>query len=199
MAAAQPRVGARTPQPTAVNREILTGSVSNVVAVTAPTMTCTRSECLPSTLNMSPGPQTLTTEYVRDCELAMIIRLHCVGTLYFTLHSTMISAHPIPWAQRADLSIAQVGKMLHSGRPVIANVLHGRHFVLVVGTDALNGKSQRARGPRALARAEICHQGLPVCHCMGIRNIPTDKFISIRQNETLSPPTATSNSKPVIF
>ena len=29
--------------------------------------------------------------------------------------------------------------MLLIGRPVIANVMHGEHFVLVVGTDAVNG------------------------------------------------------------
>lgn len=37
-----------------------------------------------------------------------------------------------------DLSPAQVQAMLKAGRPVIANVMHGEHFVLVVGWDADN-------------------------------------------------------------
>jgi hypothetical protein len=34
-----------------------------------------------------------------------------------------------------DLTMAQVVASLEDGQPVIANVLKGRHFVLVVGTD----------------------------------------------------------------
>ena len=37
--------------------------------------------------------------------------------------------------RKNDLTMAQVAASLEAGQPVIANVLKGRHFVLVVGTD----------------------------------------------------------------
>jgi len=47
----------------------------------------------------------------------------------------------IDWSQttgphhKSDISFEQIQVMLRDGQPVIANVLHGRHFVLVVGWD----------------------------------------------------------------
>ena len=40
-----------------------------------------------------------------------------------------------------DLSIESVATLLESGQPVIANVLHGHNFVLVVGTDRRAGST----------------------------------------------------------
>lgn len=40
-----------------------------------------------------------------------------------------------------DLSLADVAARLASGQPVIANVMHGHHFVLVVGTDRIAASS----------------------------------------------------------
>ena len=37
-----------------------------------------------------------------------------------------------------DLSFAEVSALLEAGQPVIANVMHGHHFVLVVGWDSQN-------------------------------------------------------------
>lgn len=37
-----------------------------------------------------------------------------------------------------DLPVSKIVEMLKDGRPVIANVMHGHHFVLVVGYDANN-------------------------------------------------------------
>lgn len=37
-----------------------------------------------------------------------------------------------------DLSVDTIHEYLHASRPVIANVMHGGHFVLVVGYDSKN-------------------------------------------------------------
>lgn len=37
-----------------------------------------------------------------------------------------------------DIPLAQIQTMLRLGRPVIANVMKGRHFVLVTGWNATN-------------------------------------------------------------